>query len=183
MKIRHGLSILLLAVLGSACENATAPGVEPGSPGTSALAAAQASSLISAGGLFTQTAINGLEVRLAGPNTILEQTSEGTVSGTLSGSFEDDLRVVIHPNGEFNAHFTITCLCTVEGKEGVLELVAGDTGELVGPNTAEFAGRAVIKGGTGELSGLRGVLWIEGTVDVPTGLSTYAYSGRIHWRP
>lgn len=183
MKIRHGLSILLLAVLGSACENATAPEVEPEGPVTSAVAAAQAPSHISAAGLFTQTAINGLEVRPAGPNTILEQTSEGTVSGTLSGSFEDDLRVVIHPGGNFNAHFTITCQCTVEGKAGVLELVAGDTGELVGPNTGVFAGRAVIKGGTGELSGLRGVLQIEGTVDVPTGLSSYAYSGRLRWRP
>lgn len=183
MKTRYGFSILLLAALGSACEPLVAPVPEQAKPARPSLAVAKASPHTAAGGTFTQTAINSLEVRLAGPNTILEQASEGLVSGTLSGDFKDRLKVVIHPNGRFNAHFTITCECTVEGKEGVVEFVAGDTGELVGPDLAAFEGRAVIKGGTGELSGLHGVLEIEGTVDVPSGLSTYTYSGTIHFTP
>lgn len=146
-------------------------------------AVAQASLPVEAAGTITQTAINSVDVRAAGPNTILEQTDEGMISGTLTGAFQDDLRVVIHPSGRFNAHFTITCECTVEGKQGVLELVAGDTGELISPDVAVFAGRAVINGGTGELSGLRGVLRIEGMVDVQSGLSTYTYSGNLRFRP
>jgi hypothetical protein len=170
--------ILLLAVVGIACDQVVAPnGANTEAPTP---AAAQASPHAVATGTFTQTAVSSLEVRPAGPNTILEQTSMGTVTGTLSGTYEDDLRVVIHPNGRFNAKFTITCQCTVEGKGGVLELVASDTGELVSPTLASFAGRAVITGGTDELSTLRGVLEIEGTVDLMTGLSTYTYSGRIH---
>jgi hypothetical protein len=105
------------------------------------------------------------------------------ITGTMAGPFNDNLRVVIHPNGKFNAHFTITCLCTVDGKQGELEIVAGDTGELLSPTLAAFAGRVVINGGTGALSRLRGVLQIEGTVNVTTGLATYSYTGDIHFEP
>jgi hypothetical protein len=136
-----------------------------------------------ASGTFTQTAITSLDVRTAGPNTTLDQTSAGVITGTLAGTFEDKLKVVIHPSGKFDAHFTITCVCTVDGKSGVLEIVAGDTGELLSPTLAAFAGRAVINGGTGALSSLRGVLRIEGTVDVTTGLATYGYAGNIHFDP
>jgi len=57
--------------------------------------------------------------------------------------------------------------------------VASDRGELVSPTLATFAGRAVITSGSGALSGMRGVLQIEGSVDLATGLSTYAYSGSL----
>lgn len=136
-----------------------------------------------ASGTFTQTAITGLDVQTAGGNTIMNQTAVGAITGTLTGHFEDDLTVVIHPNGKFSAHFTITCTCTVAGKFGVVEMVADDTGELLSPTLAAFAGRAVINGGMGDLSGLRGVLRIEGTVDVMTGLATYGYVGDIHFEP
>jgi hypothetical protein len=142
-----------------------------------------ASVQMAANGTFTQTAITSLDVKSAGPNTTLDQTSAGVITGTLAGTFEDKLKVVIHPSGKFDAHFTITCVCTVDGKSGVLEIVAGDTGELLSPTLAAFAGRAVINGGTGALSGLRGVLQIEGTVDVTTGLATYGYTGDLHFDP
>jgi hypothetical protein len=144
---------------------------------------ALASVKVAATGTFAQSAITSLDVQTAGGNTIFMQTADGTISGTLSGPFQDDLKVVIHPNGKFNAHFTITCTCSVDGKAGVLEIVASDTGELLSPTLAAFVGRAVIKGGTGDLSGLHGVLQIEGTVDVTTGLATYGYSGTLHWQP
>ena len=144
---------------------------------------AAASAQMTASGTFNQTAVTSLDAQTAGGNTILKQTAVGAINGTLTGHFEDDLTVVIHPNGKFNAHFTITCTCTVDGKVGVLEIVAGDTGELASPTLAVFAGRAVINGGTGGLSGLRGVLRIAGTVDVTTGLATYGYAGDIHFEP
>lgn len=183
MSMFHRTSILLLAALGSACEPSVAPDVGQAGPAGPALASAHAPSHTAANGTITQTAITSLETRLAGPNTILEQTAEGLIGGTLSGPFDDELKVVIHPNGRFNAHFTITCECTVEGETGVLEIVAGDTGELISPDIAAFAGRAVIRGGTGGLSGLRGVLRIEGTVDVASGVATSVYTGDIHFQP
>lgn len=178
MRSSHLVLVLLLVASGTSCDQVAAP--ELGLAESPSLAVAQASPHTVASGTFTQTAVTSLEVRSAGPNTILEQTATGTISGTLSGSYEDDIRVVIHPNGRFNAAFTVTCACTVEGEEGTLELVASDIGELVSPTLATFAGRAVITGGSGELSDLRGVLEIEGSVDVATGLSTYTYSGVIH---
>ena len=179
MRIRHGFTVLLMAGVTSACEPVTSPA--PGEPAISPVAAtAEVGPPSAAAGTFVQTAVTGLDVRTAGPNTILEQTSEGTISGTLSGSYEDRVRVVIHPNGRFNAHFTITCQCNVNGESGVLDLVASARGEILGPTTAAFAGHAVIRGGSGELADLRGVLAIEGTVDLVSGLSTYGYSGRIH---
>jgi hypothetical protein len=51
---------------------------------------------------------------------------------------------------------------------------AEDRGQLLDPTLASYAGRAVIMSGTGELSGLRGVLEIEGTIDLVSGLATYS---------
>lgn len=183
MTARNAVSILMLAALGAACEPMTAPDSGQTDPVASVSTQAQSAQHMAASGTYAQSAITSIDVRAAGPNTIIEQTSIGSMAGTLSGNFEDDIRVVIHPSGRFNAQFTITCECTVDGKQGVLELRATDTGEMVGPGLASFAGRAVIRGGTGELSGLRGVLDIEGTVDVATGLSSTSYSGTIHFRP
>jgi hypothetical protein len=186
MRTSHHRSILLLAVFAAACDPVVAPDVaEIASHAVRIESHAVAMSsgpphAVAAAGTFAQTGITSLEVRQAGPNTILEQTSFGTVSGTLGGSYTDQLRVVIHPDGDFNAQFTIRCECTVAGEQGVLELTASDRGRLVTPTLGSFAGRAVITSGSGALSGLRGVLEIEGTVDLVSGLSTYAYSGRIH---
>jgi hypothetical protein len=135
---------------------------------------------LSAAGSFTQTGISSLEARTAGPVTILDQTSSGIVDGTLSGSFEDDLRVVILPNGRFMASFTLTVECTVDGRQGVLTLQAADVGQLADPTTGHFVGVAAITGATGELAGLHGVLEIQGVVDLPSGLSTYSYTGTLH---
>jgi hypothetical protein len=113
---------------------------------------------------------------------MMELMKAGIVTGTLSGTFVDSFTVVIHPTGRFNAHGTLVCGCTVDGKQGLLTLSFSDTGETV-DGTPTFNGRDVIKGGTGELSGLRGVLQFEGTVDLMTGLSTSNYSGEIHFEP
>jgi hypothetical protein len=178
MKAPYYVPILLLAVFGTACESVMAPNAEPSE--ALKLAMAHAGPQTAAAGTFAQTGITDLQVSQAGPNTILEQTSTGSVTGTLSGSYTDELRVVIHPNGRFNAHFTIRCECTMGGEQGTVEFVASDHGEIVSPTLASFVGRATITGGTGALSDLRGVLTIEGTVDTVSGLSTYSYSGQVH---
>lgn len=179
------LTLVWAVLAGCSTGDVTAPAHMPAdeTPGVGAQAGAMlASPHTPAAGTFDQTAVLSLEVREAGPNTILEQTTQGVASGTLTGDLQDELRVVIHPNGRFNAHFTVSCVCTVDGKEGVVELVANNTGEIDGPLGA-YEGRAVITGGTGELSGLRGVLQFEGAVDLTTGLSTLTYSGTIHFAP
>jgi hypothetical protein len=183
MRNRHGVTILALAVFSGACDQVVAPEPDSADVATLAVTSAMAPSHITATGDFTQTGITDIEVRSAGPNTIIQQTSTGVLTGTLSGDFEDDLKVVIHPNGRFTTHFTITCVCTVNGRQGVIEMVADDTGELISPTVASFAGRAVITDATGELSGLRGNVAINGSVDLPSGLSTYSYTGRIQFRP
>lgn len=147
-----------------------------------AIGAAHASPPTAASGTFTQEAPTGFAIRFAGPNVIVEQATKGSVSGTLTGTFEDSLRVVIHPNGRFTAKGTITCQCAMDGKEGTLALVVVDNGEEIN-GVPTFAGRAVITGATGELAGLRGVLEVEGAVDQTTGLSTFSYSGQIHLHP
>lgn len=143
---------------------------------------AMASPPTAASGTVTQTGIAEFEIRMAGPNVIIEQTTVGVVSGTLSGTFEDSFKVVIHPNGRFTAHGSGSCECTVNGVSGVIQYVTSDSGEEI-DGTPTFEGRQVITGATGGLSGLRGVLQIEGTVDPGTGLATINYSGAIHTHP
>jgi hypothetical protein len=141
-------------------------------------AAGAQSSAMPASGTVTQTQIISDEIRFVGPNVVRELTIAGSVSGTLSGTSVDSFTVVIHPNGRFEAHGKTVCVCTVDGKQGLLTLVLSDTGEFVN-GTPIFNGRYVINGGTGELSGFRGVLRLNGIVDLSTGLSTINYAGEI----
>lgn len=175
--LRLPLPILVLTLAAGGCESVVEP--DPGADRSPVHA--MAPTTLQAAGTFTQTAITSLVPRAAGPNTILEQTSTGVVSGTMSGSWEDRLRVVIHPDGRFNAQFTITCACTVDGRSGTLVLRAQDSGRPAGPTTGAFRGTAVIVDGSGDLRGLRGSLRIEGTVDLLTGLATYDYAGTLRF--
>lgn len=180
MSPRVSVATMVLAAFCAACELPAAPEAQPGAVETG-FAAAQASHVL-ASGTSTQTGLHSLTVGQAGPNTVIEQTSEGTLTGTLAGAFDDEVRVVIHPNGTFTTRFTITCACTVDGRSGTVVLTATDSGEMVSEDEAVFSGRAVITGASGELSGLHGVLEIAGTVHVPSGLSTWDYEGSIHFR-
>lgn len=180
--------IVVLAGLGFGCGQLPLSPTEqmasgPPPPQAAAAHAASGAAAHAASGTFAQTAVTSIDVRSAGPNTVIEQTSEGTLTGTLAGTFDDDVKVVIHPNGSFTANFTITCVCTVDGKQGVVRMVATDRGQRISPDVASFSGRVVITGASGALTGLGGVLKIEGTVDVPTGLATYDYDGTIRFTP
>jgi hypothetical protein len=99
-----------------------------------------------------------------------------------AGTVVDRFTLVLRSDGRFSAQGTTTCECAVEGRSGLLQLKLTDTGEIV-DGTPTFKGRSVIRRGTGELAGLRGVLQIEGVVDLTTGLSTMAYAGGVHFRP
>jgi hypothetical protein len=143
---------------------------------------AQASPPTTASGTITQEVVTGFDLRFAGPNAILELATAGSVSGTLTGTYEDSFTVVIHPNGRFNAQGTLTCQCTVDGMSGALVIQVTNTGEEI-DGVPTFAGRFVITGGSGELTGVRGVLEFEGTVDPATNLSTSTYWGQIHSHP
>jgi hypothetical protein len=148
-----------------------------------ALGVAQASPPTATNATFTQEMLAGFDISFAGPNVIITQTTDGSVSGDWNGTFKDSLRVVIHPNGRFTAQNRITCACTVDGHSGDLELLVVNTGEPDSQGVPTFAGRAVITGATGELAGLRGVFDVEGTVDMGSGLSTTHLSGRTHTHP
>jgi hypothetical protein len=140
---------------------------------------AGASPPASADGTITQTELLSIDVSFAGPNVIIEQTVSETLSGTLTGTAVEDIRAVLHPNGKLTATGTGTCECTVEGiGSGVLEWTAATTGEV-----PFFEGRIVITGGTGDLSGVSGVLEFAGIVDVATSLSMSQYSGGVHAHP
>ncbi len=147
-----------------------------------AMGVALASPPTAASGAITQTDLLGIEVSFAGPNVIIEQAVAETINGTLTGTAVERIRVVLHPSGKITAKGTGTCECTVEGVgSGVLEWVASTTGDA--SPTPTFAGRMVINGGTGDLSGLRGVLEFEGAVDPVSSLSVSDYSGQIHSHP
>ena len=182
MMVRNYTSTLALTLVLTACgQSQEAPlGPEEGSAVLTAAAAAMSANKIEVAGTFAQTLITSIDVREAGPNTFISQTSEGTVSGTLNGTYEDDLRVTIHPNGTFTTQFTIKCSCNLAGEQGILDLVANDRGRVSGSGTATFAGQATIVAGTGGLADLKGVLKIEGTVDLASGLAEYEYHGLLH---
>lgn len=147
------------------------------------LGVAHASPPTATNATFTQEMLTGFDIRLAGPNTIIEQTTAGSVAGDWNGTFTDSLRVAIHPNGTFTAQNRIICTCTVDGRSGDLDLLVVNTGAPDSQGVPTFAGRAVITGATGALSGLRGVFDVQGTVDMGSGLSTTHLSGRTHTHP
>lgn len=126
---------------------------------------------------MTVTAITGFAATPAGANTFIHQTTEGVFTGALIGTFEDELKGVVHPNGRVTAQGTITCECTIEGRSGTLSFVQVSSGDFA---SQTLEGRAVITGGTGDLANLHGTFDMEGTVD-PNGLATITLTGQIHF--
>src|SRR5207249_462231 len=64
---------------------------------------AQASSLV-----FT-------DVRSADGNTILEGVQEGVIGGTFTGTWVEQFRLVVHPDGATNFHSFLTVVGTADG--------------------------------------------------------------------
>lgn len=141
-----------------------------------ASAPAQASPPEPASGSWSVTAITGFSLSQAGANLVIRQTTEGVVTGTLSGTFTDEISAVLHPNGKATAQGTLTCVCTVGDRSGAIKLVQVSTGDIP---SQTLSGTATITGGIGDLADLRGTFDLEGAVD-PNGLATITYDGRIH---
>jgi len=119
----------------------------------------------------TSTTING--IRFAGPNAIIDLTFTVSYTGTLAGTSVVDGRLVAHPNDSGNFHGVETFTGTVNGAAGTLTFNAVSRHD---PSGASH-GKAVIRQATGELAGLHGVLFQDGTVG-PLG-PLGSYSGHI----
>lgn len=183
MRTAARFSLTLAMTLGAlwSCDSIPTEVTDGEGPPQAVQGTALASSPVPASGSAVALAVTGFEPRPAGPNLSFIQTSTGEMSGTLEGTTEAVENVVIHPNGNLSAHGRLTCHCTVDGRSGVLELAWSTIGEVTGEATADIRGRFVIVSGTGDLSGLRGVLPYEGSV--VNGLPSVEYSGRLHDHP
>jgi Protein of unknown function (DUF3224) len=120
----------------------------------------------------TSTTING--IRTAGPTTFIDLSFTVSYSGTLTGTSVVEGTLTAHKNDSGNFHGVETFTGTVNGVPGTLsfDLVARNN-----PAGVEH-GTARIRGATGELAGLHGVLHQAGTVEGPPGPAG-TYSGRI----
>ena len=86
----------------------------------------------SGGGTGTITALEITSSRMAGSNTIQERRIEGSIDGTLQGTFVEQVSGVIHGNGLVTFH-------------GTLEFtgVMPDCGTDVGTLTARLSGQGI----------------------------------------
>jgi hypothetical protein len=98
----------------------------------------------------------------------------GALTGDVTGTFTEQLRVVTHPDGSQNVHGNATCTCTVAGRTGVLAFdnIAGTTSPS-GVGNAHF----VLSGSDGlaDLHG-QGTAIITPTPQGPFGVYTAQYS-------
>lgn len=132
-----------------------------------------------AAGRFEQTKITKIVTGGGKGAMRIDQESEGKVTGTFAGRFTDVLEVVIRPDDTFSATFTLRVSSSRAGRRGTLELLAADVGRVTSPGKGRFKGVALITKAEGAFAGTRGMLTIEGKVDLATGLSSYTYRGRL----
>jgi len=120
----------------------------------------------SANGTFGPTgAPAGVVVRPADGNLIIDITARpGAFTGTFTGTYLEDLRIVVHKDGSNNFAAQLTCICTVAGRTGTFTMKLDGTG-----NPAGFDAHWRIIAATGGLEGLQG----EGTLSGPVP-STYS---------
>ena len=126
----------------------------------------------SSSGTFGPTgAPAAVAVRTADGNTILTVTARpGRFTGTFTGAYSEDLRIVRHAGGSFNFAAEVTCLCTVDGMTGTMTVKLDGTGTPTGSFDAHYR----IIAATGGLEGLQG----QGTLSGPVAST---YSGEHHF--
>jgi hypothetical protein len=102
---------------------------------------------------------------------------KGVLTGDITGTFTEQLRVVTHSDGSQNVHGNATCTCTVAGRTGVLvfDNIRGTTNPS-GVGNAHF-----VLSGSGGLDDLHG----QGTAIItPTPQGPFGiYTAHIHLAP
>ena len=98
----------------------------------------------------------------------------GVLTGDITGTFTEQLRVVTHSDGSQNVHGNATCTCAVAGRTGVLvfDNIAGTTSPS-GVGNAHFVLSG--SGGLDDLHG-QGTAIITPTPQGPFGVYTAQYS-------
>ena len=111
-------------------------------------------------------------VRTADGNTILTLTARpGRFTGTFTGAYSEDLRIVFHADGSYNFAAELTCQCTVDGRTGTMTVKLDGTGTPTGSFDAHYR----IIAASGGLEGLQG----QGTLSGPIPST---YSGEHHFQ-
>jgi len=147
-----GPVVLILAIVGA--QSAAASGPPESSSGTFGPTGAPAA----------------VSVRTADGNTFRTVTARpGRFTGTFTGAYSEDLRLVFHADGSFNFAAELTCQCTVDGKTGTMTIRLDGTG-----SPAAFDAHYRIIAATGGLEGLQG----QGTLSGPVPST---YSGEHHF--
>jgi hypothetical protein len=155
---------LLLTLLLAA--GATLVAVQPASASTPVGAA---------GTFFFVAAPVPSEFRTADGNTFVTLFfPAGVLTGDITGTFTEQLRVVTHSDGSQNVHGNATCTCAVAGRTGVLvfDNIAGTTNPS-GMGKAHFVLSG--SGGLADLHG-QGTTIITPTPQGPFGVYTAQYS-------
>jgi hypothetical protein len=115
-------------------------------------------------------------VKSAGGNTFLDFSSTGTYSGTFTGTYVEEIDVVVHPNGLSNFHGTVTFTGTVAGcgSGTIIFAIVGRADFNVVP-TPVTATAATLVG--------KGTLPVHATIDFTVILAppiTFTGTGRYH---
>jgi hypothetical protein len=144
---------------------------------TSAVAqpASASTPIPAAGTFFFVAAPVPSDFRMAGGNTFVTLFfPAGVLTGDITGTFTEQLRVVTHSDGSQNVHGNATCTCAVAGRTGVLvfDNIAGTTSPS-GVGNAHFVLSG--SGGLADLHG-QGTAIITPTPRGPFGAYTAQYS-------
>jgi hypothetical protein len=109
-------------------------------------------------GTFTIESQSNTIVGQVDGKTLVDGTRQGTVTGALSGTYTEDIAIVIHATGALTFTGTDTCICTVANKSGTVTAHFTGTG-VFRPLVDIDQGHSTIVGGTDGLMNLEG----EGT--------------------
>ncbi len=122
-----------------------------------------------------------LDARVAGCNTFLTTFENGIWTGTFEGTSTEDGKVVIHCNGAWSYKAIVSFEGYVDDKYGTLKMsVVGKRPD----GLADWQGKSVILGGTGELANLRGQgTWWGPGAPAPEVWGDIYYEGNYHFEP
>jgi hypothetical protein len=129
----------------------------------------------SGSGAFAETSFVGAPVvpTTADGTTLIAQSTAGTFTGTIAGTFTEVISVAVFSDGTQTFSGLDTCICSVAGHPGTF--VDSFKGSGVVPN---FAGKLSVLRGTGNLANLHATAPFTGSVDLNTGLASGQYSIR-----